>query len=105
MDGVPELVARLRADHPFLTDAWAGRLVRAYGTQAADMLAGATSAADLGRDFGATLTQTELDWMVSREWAVTAEDALWRRSKLGLRMTPAQVAAVEDHMARATKAA
>ncbi|WP_273500027.1 glycerol-3-phosphate dehydrogenase [Paracoccus sphaerophysae] len=105
VDGVPELVARLRADHPFLTDEWAGRLVRAYGTQAADMLAGATSAADLGRDFGATLTQTELNWMVSREWAVTAEDALWRRSKLGLRMTPAQVAAVEEHMARATKAA
>ena len=99
VDGVAALVERLRAAHPFLTAPWAQRLVRAYGTEAAEMLNGAASAADLGRDFGATLTEVELRWMMDREWAETATDALWRRSKLGLRMTPGQIAEVERFMA------
>ena len=69
------------------------------------MLGGARSARDLGRDFGATLTEAELDWMMAREWARSAEDALWRRSKLGLHMTAEQIAAVEDHMSSRRAAA
>ena len=105
VDGVPALVAGLRADFPFLTDAWALRLVRAYGTEARDVLGAARSPADLGRDFGATLTEAELRWMMTREWAVTAEDALWRRSKLGLRLDAGQQAAVADFMDSARAAA
>ena len=92
------LVSEMKAAHPFLTDRWALRLVRAYGTEAADLLAGATSPGDLGTDHGATLTQREVDWMAEREWARTAEDMLWRRSKLGLHMTQAQRSAFAAHI-------
>ena len=99
VDGAGALADALRRDHPFLTAGWANRLVRAYGTEAFVMLDGARTAADLGRHFGATLTESELRWMIRREWARDAQGVLWRRSKLGLRMTPEQAAAVEDYVA------
>ncbi|SEN10305.1 homodimeric glycerol 3-phosphate dehydrogenase (quinone) [Gemmobacter aquatilis] len=99
VDGVAALRAGLRARYPFLTEAWAARLVRAYGTQAAQMLGDAAQAADLGADFGATLTAREVDWLRTREFAVTAADVLWRRSKLGLRVSAEQAAALEGYMA------
>lgn len=105
VDGAPALAQALMQDHPFLTTAWANRLVRAYGTEAAKVLDGARTAADLGRDFGATLTESELRWMIAREWARDAEGVLWRRSKLGLRLTPEQVAAVEDYVSSERAAA
>ena len=97
---VARLTAGLKRDHGFLTDHWAGRLVRAYGTEAATVLGGARSAADLGAEFGATLTEAEVRWLMAKEFARTAEDVVWRRSKLGLRMTAAQIAALEDFMTR-----
>ena len=97
VDGVAGLVADLQSAHPFLTDRWAKRLVRAYGTDAALLLNGARTAADLGQDFGATLTAAEVDWLMSREFARTAEDVLWRRSKLGLH--GADAAALDAYMA------
>ncbi|MDP4034547.1 MAG: glycerol-3-phosphate dehydrogenase [Pseudorhodobacter sp.] len=99
-DGVAALTAKLRADYPFLTDYWAARMIRAYGTEAATILATARTAADLGRDFGATLTEAELCWLMSKEYARTAADVVWRRSKLGLRMTEDQIAAVQAFMAK-----
>jgi glycerol-3-phosphate dehydrogenase len=99
VDGVAALTARLRADFPFLDAPWAGRLIRAYGTEAAVMLRGARSAADLGRDFGATLSEREVRWLMEKEYARTAEDVVWRRTKLGLRMTPDQIAALDAWMA------
>ncbi len=95
-DGVADLTAALRARYPFLTAYWAGRLIRAYGTEAETVLGAADTAADLGRDFGATLTEAEVRWLVAQEFARSAEDILWRRSKLGLRMTPAQVEVLRD---------
>ena len=84
VDGVPALIGGSRAQHPFLTERWARRLVRAYGTEAAAMLGAARRRrADLGRDFGATLTEAEVRWLMEREYARTAEDVVWRRSKLG----------------------
>jgi glycerol-3-phosphate dehydrogenase len=93
-DGVAALVSALIARHPFLNRDWALRLVRAYGTEAEALLGGARRVEDLGRGFGATLTEAELDWMARREWARTAEDALWRRSKLGLRLDAEQTGRV-----------
>lgn len=87
-------IASLQADYPFLSAPWARRLWRAYGTEARDILGSARSATDLGRDFGASLTEAELRWMMEREWAQSAEDVLWRRSKLGLRLSAAEQAAV-----------
>ena len=105
VDGVADLIAGLRRDYPFLTDTWATRLVRAYGTDARMMLGDATSAADLGTDFGATLTAREIDWLMSHEFARHAADIVWRRSKLGLRLTTDQIAAIEDYTTRMRAAA
>jgi glycerol-3-phosphate dehydrogenase len=96
-------VARIEADliaaYPFLSPDHASRLVGAYGTRAAKVLGAARSMADLGRPFGATLTEAEVRYLMSDEWACTAEDIVWRRSKLGLRMTKNEVAALETWMA------
>lgn len=97
-DGVAALRGKLQARYTFLTEAWAARLIRAYGTEAWQVLAEATTAADLGRDFGATLTEAELRWLMSREYARTAEDVVWRRTKLGLRLTEDQIAALDAFM-------
>jgi len=79
---------------PWLPAALRARLVRAYGSEVPALLGNATSMADLGRDFGAGLTQREIDWLVREEWARTAEDILWRRSRLGLHMSQAERDAV-----------
>jgi glycerol-3-phosphate dehydrogenase len=100
-DGVARLTADLADRHPFLTPAWAGRLVRAYGTEAAAVLGGAATVADLGRDFGATLTEAEVRWLMEREFARSAADVIWRRSKLGLRLSADQIAALDAFMAGA----
>ena len=96
------LTARLRKSHPFLTDRWAARLIRAYGTEAWTVLNGAKTATDLGEDFGATLTEAEVIWLIDREFARSAEDVLWRRSKLGLRLTPEEVAQLTLFITRRT---
>ena len=86
---------QLLRDYPFLTPRWALRLFRAYGTEAWDMLGAAQSAADLGRDFGATLSEQELRWSIANEYTKTAEDMIWRRSKLGLRLSQKEITALE----------
>ena len=103
VDGVADLIARLRRDYPFLTEFWAKRLVRAYGTQAAEILGSASTAEELGEDFGATLTGAEVTWLMSREYARTAEDVIWRRTKLGLRLEAGQVETLDKWMARARR--
>jgi glycerol-3-phosphate dehydrogenase len=98
VNGVSDLISKLQSDYPFLTAFWARRLVRAYGTEAWAVLGDAATADDLGQDFGATLTAREVDWLISHEYARAAEDVVWRRSKLGLRMTAAQIAALDVWM-------
>ena len=66
------------------------RFATAYGSRTDRMLDGAASWADMGRDLGAGMTEREAEWMRAEEWAVRAEDVLWRRSKLGLHMTPTE---------------
>ena len=101
----PTLAEQLSRDFPFLTAAHANRLAHAYGTRATKMLGGATSMTDLGRSFGATLTAREVDYLMTHEWARTAEDVIWRRSKLGLRMSAAEIAALDAWMTEASGAA
>jgi glycerol-3-phosphate dehydrogenase len=98
VDGFDTLVAGLRARYGFLDGKWARRLARAYGTQAAEMLGDAASAADLGRKFGWNLTEREVVWLMEREWARSAADILWRRSKLGLRLSKDEAAALDAWM-------
>ena len=91
----PRFAAGFAAAHPFLPAALALRLARAYGTNAEAVLGGAGSLEAMGRDYGAGLHQCEVDYLVAREWAQTADDILWRRSKLGLHV-PAGAAGVLD---------
>ena len=95
---VAVLIAGLKQRYGFLSEYWAGRLIRAYGRDAEKMLAEATTAADLGQDFGATLTETEVRWLMQHEFATRAADVVWRRTKLGLRMTPGEVEALDGFM-------
>ena len=98
VDGADALMADLCRTYDFLDPAWAKRLVRHYGTEARDILGNARTAPDLGRDFGATLTEAELRWLMAKEYAQNAGDVVWRRTKLGLRMTADQIATVETFM-------
>ncbi len=89
-DGVPALIERTRRRWPFLTEDHARRLVGAYGTRVENVLQTATRLDDLGMCLGADLTAAEVRYLMTREWAQTADDVLWRRSKLGLRFSEAQ---------------
>ena len=104
-DGVAALTAQLKAAFPFLSDYHAARLIRAYGTEAITVLGTAKTMDDLGHHFGATLTEAELRWLTTREYAHTAADVVWRRTKLGLRMTTDEIAALDAFMAGRVQAA
>jgi glycerol-3-phosphate dehydrogenase len=84
----------LRERHPFLPEKDALRLFTYYGTRVGDILGNARSWADLGMSFGAGLTEAEVDYLVREEWAVTVEDIVFRRSKLGLKLTAGEMAAL-----------
>jgi len=92
------LTAELRRNYPFLNQEHASRLAHAYGTRASKLLGGAKSMADLGESFGATLTAAEIRYLMASE--LTAEDIVWRRSKLGLRLSAAEIAAIAASGAR-----
>ncbi|MFT6772572.1 MAG: glycerol-3-phosphate dehydrogenase [Paracoccaceae bacterium] len=98
IDGAGALADGLRAAYAFLSPRWAQRLVRAYGTDARLILGDATDPADLGENFGADLTAAEVRWLMSREWARTTDDVLWRRTKLGLKLDAEGCARLEAFM-------
>ncbi|MBE7217495.1 MAG: glycerol-3-phosphate dehydrogenase [Caulobacteraceae bacterium] len=85
---------QVAAARPWLDEPHLTRLCRAYGSRLQEVLGDARSWADLGRDFGAGLTGSEIAYLRRVEWARTADDVLWRRTKVGLHMTPEQRAAV-----------
>jgi glycerol-3-phosphate dehydrogenase len=99
VSAIPALSAELIRGYPFLSSVHANRLAHAYGTRAAKLLGPAKSLADLGKSFGATLTESEVRYLISHEWARTAEDIVWRRSKLGLRLSAVEITALEDWIA------
>ncbi|MGJ8603811.1 MAG: glycerol-3-phosphate dehydrogenase [Marivita sp.] len=99
VDGFEALVSDLQDQFAFLNAFWAHRLVRAYGTEAVSVLGTAREAKDLGQDFGATLTEAEVLWLMTHEYAYTAEDVVWRRNKLGLRLSPEQITTLDTWMA------
>jgi glycerol-3-phosphate dehydrogenase len=86
-NGIDALVAHTRASWPFLSEALARRLVLAYGTRVDRILRAAGSLDDLGANFGADLTAAEVRYLMAHEWVQSADDVLWRRSKLGLRIS------------------
>ena len=98
-DGVAALIERTQAAWPFLRKEHAERLVGAYGTRVAEILQSAKRPEDLGAWLGADLTAAEVRYLMAKEWARTADDVLWRRSKLGLRLTQNERASLEQFMA------
>ena len=93
-----ELVAGALAQWPFLSEPHAKRLVRAYGRRLERILGEAQSFDDLGECFTGDLTAAEVRYLVENEWAQTAEDVLWRRSKLGLKATNLERDAIDRYM-------
>ena len=92
IDGFDALLAATEVRYPFLPPALARRLLRAYGTKIGVLIAGRT---DLGRDFGADLSEAEIRYLITHEFARCAEDIVWRRSKRGLRLTQDQIAEID----------
>ncbi len=95
------VVAETRRNWPFLAAGHARRLVAAYGTRVALVLDKVNRAEDLGPCFGADLTGAEIRYLMRHEWAETADDVLWRRSKLGLSVSKEDREAIERFMSGA----
>jgi len=94
---------RLKSDYPWLPEGTRRALARRHGTDACKVLGKAGSPADLGEYFGAGLHAREIDYLLAHEWALAAEDVLWRRTKCGLHLAPAQIRAVARYVAQRTR--
>lgn len=94
-----DLCVAISRHHPWLPKALAQRLSANYGTLAWQLLGDAEHYDDLGIDFGHHLTLREVEYLCQNEWAVTAEDILWRRSKLGLWFSDEQTAHLQAYLA------
>jgi glycerol-3-phosphate dehydrogenase len=81
-------LTKLQRRLPWLPAELARRYARAYGTRVERLLGNARSLGDLGEAFGAGLYEAEIEYLVRNEWAASAEDVLWRRTKLGLHVAP-----------------
>jgi glycerol-3-phosphate dehydrogenase len=101
--GFEALLAQTAAVYPFVAPTTMRRLVRAYGKRVDAVLDGAKSQADLGRAFGADLSEAEVRYLAQNEWAMTGEDIVWRRSKLGLRMSKGEVAELDAYLKQLQK--
>jgi glycerol-3-phosphate dehydrogenase len=97
-DGMATLVERTQQQWSFLRKEHAERLVGAYGTRVDQVLQTAKRPEDLGVSFGADLTAAEVHYLMAKEGAQTADDVLWRRSKLGLRLAQNERTALEQFM-------
>jgi glycerol-3-phosphate dehydrogenase len=97
--GVDAVIDALCDEFLFIDRPWATRLVRCYGTDARKIYSGATSVSDLGECFGSTLFAAEVIWLMTHEFARTAEDVVWRRTKLGLHLNNDQIENINSWMA------
>lgn len=99
-----KLVTEVKTKLPFVEEQTARRWVRAYGTRVWVMLDCVKKPKDLGIDFGASLSEVEVGYLMEHEWAETAQDVIWRRTKLGIKMSQKEVSKLDAWMARKTKA-
>lgn len=99
-DKIDEVLAGLRERWPFVPETLARRLVHAYGLRTETILGSAVSMDDLGPVFTGDLTGAEVRYLMREEWAQTAEDVLWRRTKLGLTTSEIQATTLAAFMAQ-----
>lgn len=100
--GQKQLAQDLATAVPQLGVSTSERLVRAYGTMARAIMAGIARPNDLGIHFGAGLYEREVMHLVDNEWAMTADDILWRRTKLGLRLNEQECRRLSDWLSART---
>src|SRR5699024_8933980 len=93
-----QIVETLCSNQPSLPRPMIARLVFSYGTRAMTIIGKANTVEDMGTHFGADLYQAEVDYLIENEWARTTEDIIWRRSKLGLRMTEAETRTLTTYL-------
>lgn len=90
--------ARQKKNYPFLPDDVLSRYIGSYGTRMDVMLEGIDTIKGMGRDFGGGMYEAEILYLVHHEFAKSAEDILWRRSKLGLHLEKKSMLALEAAM-------
>jgi glycerol-3-phosphate dehydrogenase len=98
-DGFNRFAAAVAQRYPHLSRQLARRLARGYGTRVDQLLGqrnGESSAEAMGAEVAPGLFEAELNYLHHTEWARSADDVLWRRTKLGLHFTAAQRTAVAD---------
>jgi len=98
MDSPDQLVRSLTRDQPWIPVTLAQRWSQSYGSRSRQILEGVQALEQLGEHFGGDLYQREVDYLCRVEWAQTAEDILWRRSKLGLFLDARQQARLQDYL-------
>src|SRR5690606_38967478 len=82
--GYQQWVTEISQVYPWMPTTMLQRLTNAYGTRIHHVIRGADDLAELGECFGKDLYAAEVDYLISEEWARSADDIVWRRSKLGL---------------------
>ena len=95
-----ELQQQLAEQLPFFDGFTIRRLIRQFGTRAGEIFVNAEDRGAVGKEFAKGVTERELDWCIQNEWVHTTEDFLWRRTKLGLRVSPAEAQAIGRHIER-----
>ena len=91
-------VEQLQQDYPFLSYPHAHRLMRLYGSLSREILGNAMTYRELGRFFGGNLYENEVRYLMEREWAMSVEDILWRRTKEGLNLSDSEVRTLSDFL-------
>lgn len=92
------LAEQFQSQWPWLPEDMISRFVRTYGTRTRNVIGAAGAIDALGRRFTGNLYQSEVDYLIAEEWAMTAEDILWRRTKQGLYASDEQVRALENYI-------
>ncbi len=100
IDDFDKCCDKLNKQYPFLSINQCQQYFKHYGTRSQQMLGNATSIDDMGKDFGHGLYQCEVEYLINNEWARTAQDILWRRTKLGLKFSEAEYQALEKWLMR-----
>ncbi|WP_374407623.1 glycerol-3-phosphate dehydrogenase [Pelagerythrobacter sp.] len=100
-DTFDAFLGEIRALWPWLPEATALRMARAYGTRIERVIGRARSLAELGRDCGGGMTEAEVDYLRREEFAQTADDVLWRRGKVGLHLGDRERASARESVTAA----
>jgi glycerol-3-phosphate dehydrogenase len=98
MSSASELSINLGLQYSWLPQSLAQRWASSYGSRSWQLLDGASSLSDLGEHLGADLHAREVEYLCQHEWATCAADILWRRSKLGLFMSPSQQTKLQQYL-------